>query len=166
MKRNNSNVKYSRLFLSQKGFTLIEFLSVFSIIAILSAVSIASFSSFNNTQIFQSSSAEFIALLNLAKSRSLAQIKPPACGAQTLRGYQVVLIPPGPGYRLEALCGASPVVVVNNNLGSGVTFGSSSTSIILFAAATGTSNPSTVILNGHGRTTTVRTDSVGTISTQ
>lgn len=96
-----------------KGFTLLEILIVFAIIAILSLVGIASFISFNRSQILNVATSDFVGALNLAKSRTLSQVKP--CTGN-FKGYKVGICPGGCGgsntydYAVYAICEISPPV--------------------------------------------------------
>lgn len=75
-----------------KGFTLLELLIAFAIIATLSLAGIASFISFNKSQILNVATGDFTSALNLAKSRTLSQVKP--CTGN-FKGYKVGICPGG-----------------------------------------------------------------------
>ena len=64
---------------SEKGFTLLELIVVFSIIAILSTIGLASFVNYSKAQILQGSANDIISTLNTAKSKAASQIKPNTC---------------------------------------------------------------------------------------
>lgn len=96
-----------------KGFTLLEILIAFAIIAVLSLIGIASFISFNRSQILNTATSDFVSALNLAKSRTLSQVKP--CSGN-FKGYKVGICPDGCGgsntydYAVYAICEISPPV--------------------------------------------------------
>src|SRR5476649_594714 len=74
---------------TQSGFTLIELLTSITVMAIIATFSIASFSSYNNSQGLQTTTADIVNTLALAKSRAVSQIIDSQCTNKSLAGYQV-----------------------------------------------------------------------------
>lgn len=74
---------------SEKGFTLIEIIVVFSVIGILSGVGITSYVSYSRSSQLTQEASNLVEALTLAKSRALSQVKPKECvGSQALSGYK------------------------------------------------------------------------------
>jgi len=88
--------------MKQKGFTLVELLTVVSLMAIVGIISIAGFSSYNQSQAIQTSAENVVTMLNLARSRAQSQIKPVGC-IGTLQGYRVQVTTPR-SYSLYVIC--------------------------------------------------------------
>src|SRR5260221_7288202 len=83
---------------SQRGFTLIELMVVFSVMVILSSVGIASFVSYSHSQQVDTNMKELKTSLFTARSRALSQLRDSSCFAPgftgvgyELKGYQVVM---------------------------------------------------------------------------
>lgn len=148
---------------AQKGFTLIEILVVVSITAILGVVSIASFTSYSDNRTLESATDDVVSILNTAKSRSLSQVKPAACGTQTLQGYRVLITIPGPTYDLLVVCGTNTYLVERKKLPNKVTFMTGSTTTISFRVLNGSANPGTITLSGFGKTNAVQIDVTGNV---
>jgi len=151
---------------SVKGFTLIEILVVFSLIGILTALGFASYSAFNGEQALSSSASDVATMLSSAKSHALTQVVPNSCGTNSITGYQVSISTTTQQYILSVVCGSS-YALTTNKLQSQVTFGGSSTTSVFFNMSTGTvTAPATIIVNGYGKTKTIRVSSTGIISVQ
>lgn len=148
-------------FKNSAGFTLLEILIAFAIIAVLSLIGIASFINFNRSQILNTATAEFVGTLNLAKSRTLSQVKP--CTGN-LKGYKVGICPGGCGgsstyrYAVYVVCEGGPIpetLILGKNLPSS-SFSISSlggSSSFLFEVLTGhvtftAGSPETVTITG------------------
>ena len=121
------------------GYTILELIVVFAIIAILSTIAIAAFVNYGKAQSLQTSASELTSMLNLARSRSLSQIKPSQCPTspdptqnQNLKGYQVVITTVSNKYRLDAVCSGSLVVGVEKPLPVNITFDSSIGTSVVF----------------------------------
>lgn len=153
-------------FTSQRGYTFIELLIVFSIMGIVGVVGMASFVSFNNSQIVDSAANELSNSLTVARQRALSQIKPPTCTtAQVLRGYRVFITVVTRTYRVEALCGTQVIPISTKQLPSQITFDTSTPTSILFVVPNGTASPpGTITISGYGKTKQIIVDSSGTIS--
>jgi prepilin-type N-terminal cleavage/methylation domain-containing protein len=102
---------------SQKGFTLIELIVVFTVMAILSTIGVASFVSYSRSQALNQTTSDLVQTLNTAKSLSASQLKTLSKNGkswgcqtfQTLSGYGVSI---GQGYyRLYIQCVASGATV-------------------------------------------------------
>ena len=149
----------------ERGFTILELIVVFAIIAILSTVGIAAFVSYGRTQALQTSVSEVSVLLNLAKSRSLSQIKPSVCASQILNGYQVVISLPDK-YQMDVVCSGFPYKIQGKTLPTNITFGNQTYPlsyffpIIVSGVQPGTG---TIVLTGYGQQKTITVTSIGGI---
>lgn len=83
--------------ISQRGFTLIELIIVFSIMTILSSLGFAAFVTYSHSAQVDTNMKDFKTMLYTARSRALSQIRDNACFSSgftgqgyELRGYQVV----------------------------------------------------------------------------
>lgn len=126
----------------QSGFTIIELLVVFTIMGILTTLVIASFSKYNSSQVFNTSVASVVDLLNRAKSEAMSQVKPKQCIStnQALRGYQVVVDPSTGKYELDAVCSSASYVIESRKLppNYGVSFvAAGTTTTTFFSVLTG-----------------------------
>jgi|SRR3989344_2986062 len=73
---------------SERGFTLVELIVVFSILTILSLAGLLSLITYTRLQIVNAAREDLLVGLNLAKSRAQSQVKPSGCSG-TLSGYQM-----------------------------------------------------------------------------
>jgi len=150
-----------------KGFTLIELLVVIALVGMLTLGSYISFGSYTKSQGLQTSLADVTQLLNVAKSKSLEQVKPAQCGVQVLQGYQVSFTVPGSTYRLEAICGTTTSLIDSKTLASPLSFANTSANKIFFAVSTASvPTPGNIIITGGTQNKTVRVDGTGKISVQ
>jgi len=102
---------------SQKGFTLIELIVVFTVMAILSTVGTISFVSYSRVQTLTQTTNDLVQTLNTAKSLSGAQLKIlnkngstwQCQDFQTLNGYGVSINTANKYYALYIECVASGV---------------------------------------------------------
>lgn len=160
MKKNRINFPVS------SGFTLIELIIVFSVIAILSTVGIASFVSYSRAQTLQTAASDFTSVLNVAKSRALAQIKPGECTGQSLSGYQVD-IRSNTVYDLGVVCSGNYYRLMTQTLPSNLSFsltGQTTTISVFFPIiSSGVRGAGTIILTGYGKTKTIVIDNSGNI---
>lgn len=149
----------------EQGFTILELIVVFAIIAILSTVGIAAFVSYGRTQALQTSASEVSVLLNLAKSRSLSQIKPSVCSSQILNGYQVVITLPDK-YQMDVVCSGFPYKIQGKTLLTNITFDSLKTTSLSFffpVLVSGVQGAGTVVLTGYGQEKSITVDPIGVI---
>lgn len=87
---------------TQKGFTLIEIMVVFTIATILAGIGIASFVSYSRSEQVNQTAGNIKLLINEAKFNSLSVVKTAAnesgtkisCGDKSLVGYQIDVIEP------------------------------------------------------------------------
>lgn len=152
---------------------MIEMIVVFGIIAVLSTIAIAAFVNYNKTQVLQVAASNISAVLGLAKSSAISQVKPDQCNnpPQVLSGYEVDIDISGGSYTLVADCGGTNQNNSNHytlqtyNLPKNITFGSSSQSTIFFPViVNGVVGSGTIYLNdAYGNQRTVVVDSIGGI---
>lgn len=97
------------------GFTLIELIIVLSVIAILSLIGIASFVSFGKRQVVQNAQLDLVNMLQVAKLRTLSQVKPADTCTGIFKGYSVEIVAQDT-YQLSVLCGEikTPVMTKQN----------------------------------------------------
>ena len=155
-----------------RGFTLIELIVVFSVIAILSTVGVASFVSYSKAQTLQQARNDFVTILNTAKSRSSAQVKPSSqcLSNRVLEGYSVTINIPARTYSLNIVCSGIATVLSTATLPTNVTFNAATdtppttTTNIVFSVLTGgVTGTGSVVLNAYNATRTVTINSVGGI---
>lgn len=158
---------------SQKGFTLIELIVVFSIIAILSVIGVAAFVNYSRVQTLESASSDLVSALLVAKSRALSQVKPtsqaPQCDSSSvLNGYNVVLNVSSNSYVLNVVCSNFTYAITTNTLPKNVTFSPSPTSTILFfpIISSGVQGYGTIYLSAYGSTKTITVDPTGVVETK
>lgn len=157
--------KFSSLifhFSFQRGFSLIELIVVIGVMGVLTAVSLASFSTYSDTRSFETGVAELVTTMQTAKSRALSQVKPDSCIGRTFQGYRVALTLPS-SYQLQVLCSGNTFLVEQRMLPKNVTFANGSTANTTFMALTGTTNPSSITINGFSKTKTVSVSATGNI---
>jgi Tfp pilus assembly protein FimT len=147
MKRIKTSGVRFKLSDKSEGFTLIELLVVFSVIVVITSVGLASFASYGNGQALQTAGSSVVSLLQTARSRALAQIKPPACATATLQGYNVSFVVPGSTYALNATCNNADYAVTTQKLSSRLTFMTGSATKIAFNVLDGTATPGKVTIN-------------------
>lgn len=155
-----------------RGFTLIELIVVFSVIAVLSTIGVASFVSYSRAQTLQQATNDFITVLNTAKARASAQVKPsPTCiSTSALQGYSVTVNIVARTYSLNVICSGTTTAISTSTLPTNVSFNSAAgipptttTNVrfsVLTGGVTGTGN---VVLSSYGATKTVTINSVGGI---
>jgi Tfp pilus assembly protein FimT len=149
------------------GFTLIEMLVVFSLLFTFSTVGIASYVQFTNNQSLDASVGEFSTMLNTARVRAVSQVIPEAatsCAGQTLQGYQISLMPWGKDYEIDILCGGNVVALNKQKLSNNICFNSSSNTPVIFNVTDGTTKPSTITINGVGKSKVIGIDNAGNVS--
>lgn len=129
---------------NNKGFTIIELIVVFSVIAILSTIGVASFVSYSRSQTLVQATNDFVNILNTAKARSAAQIKPSQCNsASTLDGYGVSVNIVPRTYVLNVICSGITTTLSTLTLPVNVSFNSATgnppttTTSIFFSVLTG-----------------------------
>lgn len=153
-----SNIKYQI-----SGFTLIELLVVFAVIGVVSSLGFASFSSFNNQQTLQSGASDVKAMLHVARTRALSQVKPQQCINKILSGYQVAINTSSYQYSLNVVCDTT-YTLETKKLPRDISFRSDSAGIVFFPILTGNpTSSSMIILQGYGKNHVIRVDTVGTI---
>lgn len=152
---------------SEKGFTFIELIIVFSITAILSTVGLASFVDYNRRQTLNTSVYDLVTLLNQAKSRAQSQMirnqdGNNMCGNQSFNGYKILICGLAGStcianqkdyYELDIVCSGSIENSSNpieaKKLPSNVTFDekTTTTSIFFKSFVGGVEGAGTVVIN-------------------
>lgn len=167
---------------SDKGFTLLELIVVFSIIAILSTVGIASYVNYSASQTLRQAYYDVFNTINYARASAGSQVKPDAycIGNSSLDGYSVVInkrdAPSLPNtYILNVLCsGQTFAVASRKSLPNGVVFNTATdnpptttTNIFFSVLTSGVSNPGNIVLSYPGNSNvaakTIKVTSVGGI---
>lgn len=134
--------------MKQNGFTLIELLLAIVILGILGYLGIAGFSSYNKSQTISTSASEVVTMLNLARSRAQAQIKPVGC-VGNLRKYKVDIarsnLPGKNKYTLIAECVGGSIAFPEQTkyLPSNLFF--CSNAVISFPVKTGSVDPGVLV---------------------
>jgi prepilin-type N-terminal cleavage/methylation domain-containing protein len=105
--------------LNPKGFTLIELIIVFSVLSILAVAGLASFVKYSRVQTISNDSQNIVSAINLAKSKTISQIKPLECSSdpgtnRVLEGYNVTFSAGGV-YDVNVLCSGGYSKQVNSN---------------------------------------------------
>ncbi len=130
--------------MTQRGFTLIELVVVFTIMAILSTLAIASFVSYGRSQSLEKNAQDVYTTLITARSKAQTQVKPSGCtDSDTLAGYRVDFTDIR-DYSLRALCGEKAVLISANHLSSDTRFANVTT--FTFQVLTGTTQNDGVIV--------------------
>ncbi len=172
--------KYCFIFLSffreQRGFTLVELLVVFSIIGILASISIVSFVDYSRNQELKAATSEVMMLLNQAKSKTQSQVKPKACGTNSLEGYEVricgligSLCSASDTYELYARCGVVTTKLMSKKLAKNVSFsqtGTTSTTYFFRIMRRGVEGNGTISLNAFNKMQVISVNETGVISNQ
>lgn len=168
---------------SQNGFTMLELIVVFTVIAILSTIGIASFVNYSRAQSLQTGAQDLFTTLNLAKSRTLSQVKPDLCSTtETLDGYKVTIDYSGNSneYKLYVICSTLPHEIKSSILPTNISFDGSGTPIasVLFRVITGgvdlkdasdapIAGIGTIKINGYSsQSKTIQIDTGGNVSVQ
>ena len=149
----------------QKGFTLIELITVIAIIGLIIGISIPSFMTYSNIQSLQAGTLGVVTTLQQAKSSSESQAKPSSC-AQTLDGYQVRILT-YQTYQLGVMCSNVYTGGPIQSLPSTTKFSVSSQTFFFKTQHNGVTFPTgnkIVIKNQVGSTNTITVDALGNIS--
>ena len=157
--------------LSQKGFTLLELIIVFTVIAILSTVGLASFVNYSKTQALQQSYNDLLNTLNTAKSDAFSQIKPSQCNSYTLNGYSVVInTSTWKSYSLNVICSGNTFTLSTITLPTNVSFNTGSgtpptttTNVFFSLLTSGVVGTGNIVLSGNSKTKTITITGVGGI---
>lgn len=159
--------KFVRNFSFQKGFTLIEMLVVFAIFGVVTVGGVSSFFSYSQNQEFRTTVSDISHTLNFLRSRAMSQVKPSQCGAESLDGYQFLIINSGTAYRSSVRCGGTYHVLETKSLPANVIFDPASTTITFFNVSTGiVDSVKTIRLTSNGKTSTITIETTGVISVQ
>jgi len=150
-----------------KGFTVIEIVVVFAITAVLATIGIASFVTYNQTQTLANAESEVRSTLNLAKSRSISQTKPPQCATQVLNGYRINISLSSRSYTLEAICNGLPQNPQTKVLHPDLRFDSGTNPLSFFfpviVGGVQIQNQGRIVITGYNQSRTITIDPTGTI---
>lgn len=151
---------------TKHGFTLIEMIVVITIIMIISTIGIASFVDYGRTQEVNTATLEIASMLQLARSRTISQIRPPdsvvQCSGKTLDGYRVTFSD-SRNYLLKAVCEGNEYNLPNesrtlsSNLSiTSLSFPNSFTFRVLTGGVDGVDPAGTnITVSGYGKTKTI-----------
>lgn len=159
-------IYYSPSTIYQGGFTFIELIVVFSIVAILSTIGIASFLDYSRSQSLQGATNDLTTVLQLARSRSLSQVKPAQCVNEELKGFKVSLSFSDQSYQLDAICSAGSYKILQNFLPQNISFDNiktTSTSFFFPVITGGVTGQGTVVITGYNIEKTIIVSSTGGI---
>ncbi len=160
--RHNSKV---RRFRSEKGFTLLELIVVFTIIAILSTMGIASFMTYSRNQTLVQAAQSLENTIHLARSDALSQVKPSVCTGQVLNGYQIDINTLNNTYSLSVVCNGTHVVS-QTTLPTTISFSSQTTATSIFypiISSGATGGNTKIVLTGYGNNFTINIDNNGNL---
>ena len=158
---------------SWQGFTLLELVIVMAVIGILASLGVVSFVKYSNSQALSAAASDLANTLNVAKARSLSQVKPSACNS--IDGYEVRIcgllgstcISPSVSFELDVKCGGSVVApsITTKKLPTDINFDVTTTSKSFFfpVLTGGVIGSGTVVLSGYGRTKNVTVSLSGDI---
>lgn len=141
----------------QKGFALIEIILTVSLISMISAVGVSTYKDFAATKTVSTAADEVANVMQSAKSKAIAQVKPniAACNTGELVGYQVVTCPgtctTTQKYQLQVICGITATSLSDYFLPTGVVFSPSTQQVTLFrvlSGATDISSPLSIVYQG------------------
>lgn len=157
-----------------QGFTLIELLVVVSLMGVMIFVTLVSYTNYTTRQTLKTGADELRETLNLAKSRSLSQVKPKACDTDALEGYRVQICnvhgsscASASDYELQVVCGGRPYLVEPKRLPQNVSFDASETDRTSFffpVLSQGVETPGVVALSGFGKSLTITVDTLGNVT--
>lgn len=165
LKRILKFLQYNSNNFALTGFTLIEILIVFLIGSIVFSIGVNSFTSFNNSQTFNQSVINVVSDLNNTKSRAISQVKPNACGNNTLLGFEIEIQVSQSLYRQNALCGPLRIVLSERKLPNGIYFESGSSNSVIYKIGQGTLNSTkSMAVSGFGNVKTIIINSQGVVS--
>lgn len=149
---------------TQKGFTLIELIVVFSVVGLISVLGIASFVEYSRTQAVATAAAEVETVLQTARSRATSQIKPSSCEDKQLEGYQVV-VTSTTAYELQVVCNGIDYTVDARTLGENLSFSSLPTFYFHILSA-GVSGAGVLEIDGYGKTKSITVTTTGSIAVE
>lgn len=152
--------------MKNSGFTIIELIVVISVIAILAVIGIAAFVNYGRVQALETAASQIVSYLNLAKSRSISQVKPQSCVNQTLNGYKVVLTFSSQNYELDVVCSGFSYKIEGKTLPRNITFdavNTTSTSFFFPVIVSGVEGAGRIVIQGYEKSKTITVDSVGGI---
>jgi len=161
-----------------KGFTLIELIIVISVVTFMSIVGIVAYREYSQSQSLSAAAQDLAGTIQLAKSRSISQVKPSTCGTQSLDGYRINI--PSfsqPEYTISAICEGNANDTKTFKLLKGIEFDDVATTIspgialgsgIFFPIITlGVQGSGDIVIKGqNNKEAKVSVDSVGTIRIQ
>jgi prepilin-type N-terminal cleavage/methylation domain-containing protein len=149
---------------SSGGFTLIELIVVITVIGILSTVGVASFVEYSRTQIVRTAVAEYVTILNTARSRTFSQVKPSACTDKIMDGYTVTVTSEST-YEFRAECGDANPLVELKTLPPTLTFSEPFPSYFFHLLTGGVTGFGNTTISGYGRSEVITVTAAGGVLT-
>lgn len=163
---------------SPRGFTLLELIIVVALVSSLSIAGIVAYRDYSQRQSLETAADDLAAVIQLAKSRAISQVKPSDCGTQSLDGYRInIPFFSAPEYTISAICEGNAYDIKTFKLARGIKFDADATTIlpgivsetgIFFPIITlGVQGGGDIVLKGQSnKKVKVSVDSVGTIRVQ
>ncbi len=170
----------SKLQTSNKGFTIIEILVVFTVIAILAGIGITSFVAYSRSQQVSQTANNLKLLINEAKFNSLSVVKSTrsedgsvaSCDGEALTGYTIT-VSGSNEIRLSQVCessGSSTIKTLTLPNGLSIISANPSTNCSLIQFSTLSGNiigaPCSIRLSGFSQSKTISVDAIGNTSVQ
>lgn len=158
-----------KIYNSQKGFTLLELLIVFSITAVLSTVGIASFVTYSRQTTLSNTTSDIKNFLYSARSKALNGERDSCSSTDYLVGYEVLFCCSGAGcptclgtgnYEMDVLCssgsGNSSYPIQSKKYPPNVTlFSSTNNSYLFYTLSGGVNNTGTLTYSVFGTQKTI-----------
>lgn len=167
--------------LTQKGFTFIELIIVFTVTMILGSIGIASFVTYSNSQQLRNTSSDIVNMLQSARSASLSQAHSGDCTSQgqNFVGYEVQLcgksgtcVQNGNDYELDLVCSTLVKAIQTGKFPTGtgkvsLNVAATSRGVFSFLAVSGFTTSGQIVLTGYqNQQKTITITTTGVVSQQ